>query len=140
VGAGAILNAASNAINSPVAPGSLISIYGAKMTQGTAQSRPCAATMLANSSVSSPDGSGTHLREESQINAQMPYETAVNTAQQALVLRGNNYSAPMPFTVAAAAPGFFTNGTSQGLVFVADPSGAQTLAIPSHPAKVGDLW
>jgi len=54
------------------------------------------------------------------------------------VLRGNNFSAPMAFTVAAAAPGIFTNGTPQGLVFVADPSGRQTLADAANPAKAGD--
>jgi uncharacterized protein (TIGR03437 family) len=80
---------------------------------------------------------GLTFASEGQINAQLPYETAVNTTQQALVLRGNNFSAPMPFTVAAAAPGIFLQSGAQGHIYVANASG-QTLANSANPAKAGD--
>ncbi|HEV8145301.1 MAG TPA: hypothetical protein VGP79_02920 [Bryobacteraceae bacterium] len=139
VGTGAILNAASNALDSPVAPGSLISIYGAKMTQGTEQfsTVPLPTTLATSSVLIAGSQAGLTFASEGQINAQLPYETAVNTTQQALVLRGNNFSAPMPFTVAAAAPGIFLQSGAQGHIYVANASG-QTLANSANPAKAGD--
>ncbi len=137
-----VVNGASFARDSPVAPGSFVTIFGVKLAQGTEQfsTTPLPGT-LANSSVFIAGlQTGLTFAREDQINLQLPYETAVNTTQQALVLRGNNYSAPISFTVAAAAPGIFVlGGTSQGLVFIADSSGGQTLADAANPAKAGDV-
>lgn len=129
IAAGGIVNGASFAGNAPVAPGSYVSIFGSKLKSGQSGSGVLVAGVEAF----------TTFVGDNQINVQIPYETAVNTTQQALVLRGNSYSAPQAFTVAAAAPGVFTvPANSQGLAFIADSSGRQTLADASNPTKAGD--
>jgi uncharacterized protein (TIGR03437 family) len=143
VSAGGIANAASYAAN-VVAPGSLVSVFGTRLTQGTEQftSTPLPTTLATSSVLVAGLQAGLTAATDSQINLQIPYETAVNTSQQVLVTRGNSYSAPQAFTVAAAAPGVFTqnqSGSGQGLIFVGDASGRQTLADASTPAKTGDV-
>jgi adhesin/invasin len=140
---GAVLNGASFALNGPVAPGSYVSVFGAKLAVGQGQLTgfPLPQTLAGSSIVVGGNGAPLAFAREDQVNAQIPYETAVNTSAQVLVTRGSSFSAPQAITVAPAAPGVFTatgNGTGQGLIFVADSSGAQTLADATHPAKAGD--
>ncbi len=75
---------------------------------------------------------------DGQVNAVVPYETTVNTAQQVILTRGSSTSVPQPLTVADAAPGIFTkdsSGKGQGVIF--GPS--SNLADSAHPVKAGDI-
>jgi uncharacterized protein (TIGR03437 family) len=142
LGVGGIVNAASYAGSAPVAPGSLISLFGTKMGVTASAGTVPLPTSLGGSSIAIA-GQLVPLTfmSDGQVNAMVPYGVSVNTNMQAIVTRGASYSAPQSVTVADAAPGVFTkdgSGQGQGLVFVADASGSQTLADASHPAKAGD--
>ncbi len=141
VSQGGVVNGASFAANAPIAPGSLFSVFGSGLANGPAPASAAPLpTILGGSSlliggVQAP----LTFAAGGQINAVVPYETAVNTTQQVIVASGSSYSTPQPVTVAAAAPGVFVQGaTSQGLVFKVDASGAQTLADASNPVHAGD--
>jgi uncharacterized protein (TIGR03437 family) len=139
VPAGAVVNGASFAGQAPVAPGSLISIFGSKLAgPGAAATLPLPNT-LGGSTVALA-GSATPLlfSSDGQVNAVVPYETTVNTTQQLILTRGSSTSVPQTLTIAAAAPGIFTadsSGKGQGIIF--GPS--SNLADPAHPVKAGDV-
>ncbi|OFV96445.1 MAG: hypothetical protein A3H28_01925 [Acidobacteria bacterium RIFCSPLOWO2_02_FULL_61_28] len=142
VGQGAIVNAASFAPQAPVAPGSLVSIFGSKLSEGQgAAARLPLETQLAGTRVSIGGQPMPLLYAgDGQINAVVPYGLAVNTRYQVVVQRGSSYSVPEPITVAAAQPAVFTkdqSGKGQGLVFVSTPAGL-VLAEAASPARAGD--
>jgi uncharacterized protein (TIGR03437 family) len=102
VSAGGIVNAAS--FTAPIAPGSLISIFGSNLEGGMVEVNGVAAPLI----VVTPG----------QINAQLPYETAPGTAS-VVVTTPTGRSAPTNATVAPATVGVFTfPGTDRA---VADP-------------------
>jgi uncharacterized protein (TIGR03437 family) len=141
VGTGAIVNAASFAAQSPVAPGSLISIFGSKLAvgQASASSLPLPTNLAGTSVLFAGISSPLTFAGDGQINAMVPFETAVNTTQQVIVNRGISPSTPQPVTVAAAAPGVFTrdgSGGGQGIIVNAV---TYVLADPTHPVKAGDV-
>ena len=141
VSAGGVVNGASFAASAPVAPGSLISIFGSKLANGPApaSSTPLPTNLGGSSILVGGIQAPLSFASDGQVNAIVPYETSVNTTQQLIVASGTTYSSPQPVTVAAAAPGvFMQGGTSQGLVFRIDASGAQALADGSNPLQAGD--
>jgi uncharacterized protein (TIGR03437 family) len=137
--AGAVVNGASFAGQAPVAPGSLISIFGNKLAgPGAADRLPLPTTLGGSTAVLAGIAMPLLFTSDGQINAVVPYETAVNTTQQVILIRGSSTSVPQTLTVAAAAPGIFTadsSGKGQGIIF--GPSGS--LADPAHPVKAGDV-
>ena len=92
----AVVNAASFEAGA-VAPGSLVAIFG---------QFPAAATVQVNGIPAPVLYSGT-----TQINAQIPYETAPGTATLTVAS-----AEPVPFMVQATAPGLFTIGGNQAAV------------------------
>ncbi|HYL35742.1 MAG TPA: hypothetical protein VEV17_07515 [Bryobacteraceae bacterium] len=141
--AGRIVNAASYAFQGPVAPGSLITIFGSKLAQGDASADTIPLPINLAGSTVVLAGIATPLQHASdgQLTAIVPYDVAVNTDQQVIVTRGDSLSAPQPLTIAPAAPGIFTqdgSGQGQGLIMGVDASGAKSLADPAHPVMSGD--
>jgi uncharacterized protein (TIGR03437 family) len=66
---------------------------------------------------------------DNQINAQLPYDVAVNTDLQLTVRRGGALSVPVSVTVAMAQPAIFTvDQTSTGQGAVDPPVLARTAA------------
>lgn len=90
VAAGAVVSAASFAPQVPVAPGSIVSIFGTKLSEGSGSSEMLPlATQLAGTSVTIVDRPLPLLFvSESQINAMIPYDIPVNTRHQLVVKRG----------------------------------------------------
>jgi trimeric autotransporter adhesin len=92
-----------------IAPGTLIAIFGSNLATTTAQfSTTPLPTSLGNTSVSI-NGTNVPLLYVSptQVNAQVPYETKVGTAQ--LIVQSNGLPSPaVNFQVAATGPGVFT--------------------------------
>ena len=92
-----------------IAPGALIAIFGSNLAAATAQfSTTPLPTSLGNTSVSI-NGTNVPLLYVSptQVNAQVPYETKVGTAQ--LIVQSNGVPSPaVNFQVAATGPGVFT--------------------------------
>jgi uncharacterized protein (TIGR03437 family) len=138
--AGGVVPAASFISGAPITPGSLVTIYGANLADGTAaapslplpQQLSGTQAMLGNISVPLLYASA------GQINVQIPFETPVNTQYQLTVTRDGNISVPQSLVVAAAQPGVFTTnqaGTGQGVILKAD---GVTVAQPATPAQVGE--
>ncbi|MCH8268921.1 MAG: hypothetical protein IH846_15530, partial [Acidobacteria bacterium] len=143
VGAGAVVSAASFAQQVPASPGSLISIFGVKMAEGTgaADALPLATQLAGTTVVLGGQSLPLLFASEGQINAMVPYDIATNTEHQLVVQRGNRFTVPEPVTVAPAQPAVFTlnqSGQGQGLVFVATATTA-VLADASNPARANDV-
>ena len=146
---GGIVNGASFAGGQPVAPGSLVAIFGSNLgsTLSIADTVPLA-TSMQNVSVTF---NGTPARMYSivpndHLNVQVPWSVQAGSAQ--VVVKNNNASsAPATVQVASSAPGIFSyaDGAANVLRAIAYnnsdgtfawPTGA--VAVPSRPAKIGD--
>jgi len=142
-GIDSVVNAASLAPDQPVAPGSLVAIFGAGIG-------PPVATALVSSQW--PDSMGgvsvtfngiaapLSFASATQINAQVPWEVSGNAT---VVVTANDFST-LAVLVATApiAPGVFATPSGQALAFNSDGSiaGARgtIVGLPSHPAVAGD--
>ncbi len=147
---GGVVNAASFVAAQPVAPGSIVAIFGTQLASQLAQADTVPlATSLAGVSVTF-NGIPAPLQFVStgQINAQIPLE--VNPSGNATVVINNNgnLSAPATVPVAQLAPGVFQFNNHAIAVNVADPNSQRyaTISAPSgsiqglttFPAQVGD--
>jgi uncharacterized protein (TIGR03437 family) len=133
-----VVNAASFAAGAPIAPGSLISIFGLHLSDGTNATAPPLPINLGNTIV---ELSGVALPltfvSDGQINAIVPYGLPISTRLELVVQHGNALTVPQFISVAPAQPAVFTadgSGSGQGDIF--DVTGA--LVDGSHPAKAGD--
>jgi len=131
----AVVNAASFQPG-PVAPGSLISIFGANLAQGTAFSQPGALSTTLGSVTLLINGVPTPLQfvSANQINAQVPFEVSTGPATAELRLPGMPPAA-IQFRVASAAPGIFSVGSNRAAIQNADG----TLNAPDNPAPAGSV-
>jgi uncharacterized protein (TIGR03437 family) len=130
-----VVNAASLEAG-PVAPGSIISIFGRNLAQNTTTSS-CAGFCSTLADVTLfINGIPAPLQfvSQDQINAQVPFEV---TAGPATAERRMPFGAPVAiqFPVGPAAPGIFANGPNQGAVQNADGS----LNTPDYPAAPGSV-
>jgi uncharacterized protein (TIGR03437 family) len=138
--ASALLNAGSFAVDSPVAPGSLVSLFGSHLadSSATASGLPLG-TSLANTQVRLGDALlPLAYASDGQINAQVPFDVAVNAELALSVTRGTSISVPQQIVTATAAPGAFTqdqSGTGPGLIV---DGATNVLNDANHPARVGD--
>jgi uncharacterized protein (TIGR03437 family) len=152
VSSGGILNGASFDTTMPVAPGSLISIFGNGLAAGTAtaDSIPLS-TSLGNVSVSiggvaTPMYYVTHTASFDQINAQLPWNLTAGATQVVVTNNNGVASPPQSFQVSQFAPGIFTvNGAGSGQAIAvnypdysfAAPAGSIPGAA-TRPAVIGD--
>lgn len=126
VNAGGVVNAGSN--QTPVAPGSVITIYGTKLAGASAGALSVplplslgGTTVVVNGTLLAP----LFYVSPGQVNAQLPFETPPGTATVSV-----NGSAPVSFPVAATAPGIFVYGSNRAVVINPDLS----VNSPEHPA------
>jgi uncharacterized protein (TIGR03437 family) len=153
VSAGGIVNAASFAAGQPVAPGSIVAIFGQQLAAQLAQADTVPwSNSLGNVSVSF-NGVTAPLQFVSpgQINAQVPWEAFPTGAASASVVVTNNGSASAPESVVVnpIVPGIFQFSGHAIAVNVTDPTSARygTLAAPSgsiaglttFPAQANDF-
>jgi uncharacterized protein (TIGR03437 family) len=139
VGATAVENGAGSTPVNAVAPGSIVSIFGANLTAGTAvasssplpQSLGGVSVMLGNSLLP------LFFVSPGQLNLQIPNGLPPGAASLTVIGAGvPNVSTSL--TIAQDAPGLFAqaiNGQSFALAFHADG----TLVTPSAPAIIGEL-
>jgi len=137
----AAVNSASFVQNTPLAPGSFISLGGTNLSNGSAGAAVIPlGTTLAGASVFMAnymlpmDFASTGL-----INAVSPEEINVNTSHQIVVMRGNTLSVPIPVDIGPADPGIFicatTGDSTLGcIVNVAN----YALAQPAAPVSAGN--
>jgi uncharacterized protein (TIGR03437 family) len=136
----AVTHAASQGVGLPIAPGELITIYGANLA-----SSPSISSTLPLPTQS--EGLQVLLgltplpilyTSSGQMNVQVPYSVPVNTQYQLSVVDGGALSVPQTLTVAQAVPGIFTvnqQGTGQGVIVKSDQV---TVAQPGTPASIGE--
>lgn len=138
----AVVNAASQE-QGAVAPGQLVSIYGANLGAETGQYPPLDAggtipTEFDGVSVAF-DGEPAPLLyvRGDQINAQVPYEIAGAAATQVVVTRRGISSESFDVAVTASAPEIFghNDGSNRGVVFNQDGS----LNSAEQPAARGEI-
>jgi len=144
VSTGGVVSAASLAANTPVAPGSYISIFGANFaaTPATAQSLPLSTNLGGVQVTLGGELLPLQYAGPNQINAFVPYDAPVNATAQLVVQQNNTaYSLPETVLLTATQPAVFTqnaSGTGAGAIQVIDSAGAQFLNTPSAPATAGD--
>ncbi|HXM45010.1 MAG TPA: IPT/TIG domain-containing protein [Bryobacteraceae bacterium] len=143
---GGVVDAAS--FKGPVAPGSLVSIFGSNLASGNASAGVIPLPFTLGGVSVSFNGIAAPLLYVSprQINAQLPWEISATGAVSVVVSNGTAASPPQDVEVAAFSPGLFTIG---GYAVAVNPDGslaAPAGAVPgiaSHPAVPGDslvLW
>ncbi|MBI2686161.1 MAG: hypothetical protein HYX27_07585 [Acidobacteria bacterium] len=132
--AGGVVHAASFASQVPIAPGSLITLYGTRLADATGQApRVPLPTSLNGTEVRLGDRPLPLLyTSDGQLNAQVPYDVPVDTQHQISVKRGDTIAVPETLTVATAQPGIFTQsqtGSGQGAIVKQDG------VTPAEPGK-----
>ena len=131
-----VVNAAS--YQAAVAPGSMVSIFGTGLANGTesATGSPIATTL--QNVVISFNGTPAPLYYVSpkQINAQVPYGLAAGAATMQVTISGSTVST-QEVTISAAAPGIFTtNQTGAGSGSILSSNNYQVVS-QSAPTHVG---
>jgi uncharacterized protein (TIGR03437 family) len=140
VSSGGIVNAASYARREPLAPGMLISIFGSKLatTPVIAQSAPLDTTLGVTTVTLGGRALPLSYAADGQINAMIPYNVPLDTAQGLLIRRGTSLSVPEQVTISSAQPGVFTrdaSGKGNGVVYDA----FFRFIDAANPAKPGDV-
>jgi uncharacterized protein (TIGR03437 family) len=137
--AGGVLSAASYSPSAPLAPGTMVSIFGSNLANGTSSASALPLSTQLSGTLVTIGGEAAPLlyASQGQVNAIIPYGLPVNTNTQVIVQQGNAYTSPEPITLSAASPAIFTksqNGTGQGIIIRPDGQYAQ----PGTPAQAGD--
>ncbi len=132
---GAVVNGAGFAAGAPVAPGSIISIFGVNLASATqnASAVPLSTTLVDARVTIGGVNAPLFFVSPLQINAQLPFEAALGNQSVIVSISGVSSNA-IPVTVAAAAPGIFTYGTN----FAAAQHANFQLIGPSSPAAAGE--
>jgi uncharacterized protein (TIGR03437 family) len=137
---GGVVHAASFAPNGALAPGSIISVFGANLASAAAgaSSLPLPKTLAGASLQVGGYEVPLFYSSGGQINAQLPYELTPNSRPQLIVKGADFVTVPETITVATARPGIFTttqDGKGQGVIMDA----ANRLVDSANPAKAGDV-
>jgi uncharacterized protein (TIGR03437 family) len=117
---GGTVNAATNGPKQPVAPGSLVSIYGSALAAGLALASSVPLSTSLNGTTVTINGIPAPLDfvSANQINAQVPYELVGTTGAVNVVVNGDNgQSVPDPVVLNPTAPGIFPVTTPAGDVY-----------------------
>ena len=122
---GGVLSTASFALNAPLAPGSLVAIFGSNLADGqaSASSLPLPAVLGSTSAViggrSIPLFFAGNPGAFSQVNGMLPYGVSPNTTYQLSVRKGVRRSNFEEVVIAPTQPSTFTltqTGSGQGVV------------------------
>jgi uncharacterized protein (TIGR03437 family) len=139
VTAGGVEQAASAAAGVPIAPGSLISIYGANLadSSGSAGEVPYPVQLNGAQVLLGSEALPLLYTSAGQVNVQVPFDVPVNAQFQITVQRDSVLSVPESLVIAAAQPGIFTTnkmGTGQGAIV----NLSNVLVDSNAPASPGD--
>ena len=126
------------------APGSLVSIFGGKLSGGTgsATQLPLSTLLLATKVQVAGRELPLVFTSDGQVNAVLPYDLPVDATLQLVVKNANAISPGQEFTVGVTRPAVFTldnSGKGQGHIYKVDLAGNQTLAGAASPVKAGDV-
>lgn len=140
VNSGGVVSSATFTGRLPVAPGSLISIFGSRLADSTAAaSRLPLETTLANTSATLGGRSLPLLySSDGQVNAIVPYSTATDLPQQLLIRRGNSLAVPEPVTVVPAQPDVFVVPLGSELAPAVTNATFGLVNLPDNAIRPGD--
>jgi uncharacterized protein (TIGR03437 family) len=138
ISSGGIVSIASYAY-APVAPGSLVGIFGSNLSDTEQTLGLPFGTEFADTQVLI---GGRELPLQfvghSQINGVIPFDIAVNTPQQVIVRKGNAFSVPENVTLIAAHPSVFLIGPTAGAVLGVHPDGTIFVVSKDTPLAAHD--
>jgi uncharacterized protein (TIGR03437 family) len=137
---GGIVHAASFAPASPLAPGSIVSVFGRNLATGSSgvSTLPLPTSLAGATLTIAGIDVPLFYSSADQINAQLPFELAPNSRHQAVVKTADAITVPETITVASARPGIFTttqDGKGQGVIM----DTANRLVDAGNPAAAGDV-
>ena len=144
VDTGGILSAASYELEAPLAPGAFASVFGSRLSDATsvATTLPLDTTRAGTEVIVAGYSLPIHFTSQGQVNVILPYQLAMNTSHQLIVMRGNTLSVPRTITVAPARPALFatnSQGFGQGHIYVSGAGGVLSLANAQNPATAGNV-
>jgi uncharacterized protein (TIGR03437 family) len=124
-----------------VAPGGLVSIYGEQLADNAGNTTVVPFPTALNGTEVLLGGKPLRLRfvSSGQINAQVPFELAINTEQQLLVRRGDTLSVPQDVVVAATQPAIYTQDSSGKGPAVIVNGITNAVITRQNPARIGDV-
>ncbi len=125
---------------SPPAVGLLVSIFGSGLADGALgdSGAPLPEVLGTTSVVLSGRTLPLLFVSASQVNVAIPYDVALNSAQQLVVVRNNTVSVPVTLAILNSGPAILSvagSGSGQGLIFNATTG---VLADLNAPAAAGD--
>jgi uncharacterized protein (TIGR03437 family) len=136
-----IINATNSSPGAPLVPGSLISIYGLKLSDstGAAPRLPLEGDLQGVEVVMAGKKLPLQYTSSGQINAIIPYDIPANVPHSAVVLRGNRQSSVVQVQIADTLPAVFTtdnNPKGQGAIL---NNADGRVFDASNPAHAGDF-
>jgi uncharacterized protein (TIGR03437 family) len=131
------------AAHTPLAPGGIISIFGDRLAESTAQSSSFPLPSLLEDTQVFMAGikSPLYYVSQTQINAIVPHKIGVNVPQQLLVQRGLTYSLPLRVDLAPTQPEIINSGPPQfaGVIYAYPASGGSPYIVSvDAPTHAGD--
>jgi hypothetical protein len=141
VAPGGVLHAASYQLQGPLAPDSLISIFGSLLAQGavSAPALPLISTLGGTTVTIAGRSLPLLYTGPDQVNAMIPYDLPINAAHQAIVQRGTAISIPQPIGVLSSQAGVFTKdltGKGAGIAVRVTADGTQSVVSTDDPTHV----
>lgn len=140
ISSGGLVNAASFEQAPQISPGSLISLFGESLAEGsTAATTAPLPDTLSGSTVKLGDRTlKLFFAGGNQINAQIPFDIEPNLQHRIEIRRGNAASVPEQVTVAPTQPGIFAvNQAGSGQAVIVDAL-TFVVADTQSPARAGD--
>jgi uncharacterized protein (TIGR03437 family) len=140
---GGVVSGAAFVPNTPIAPGAIVSLFGARLADatGNAGSLPLPSLLAGTSLLAGGIPMPILFSSDGQVNAVVPYGLTPNTSHQILVQRDQTLSVPVSVDVGPAQPGVFfrtVEAPMQGIIFAVRGQ-ASFLAAPGSPATAGDV-
>jgi uncharacterized protein (TIGR03437 family) len=137
------VNGASFAPNLPLAPGSLITLFGQNLADGTASASavPLGTLLAGATAVMAGNPLPLVFSSSGQINSAVSFGIVTNTSHQILVQRDNTLSVPIPVNVGSVEPAIFAypapgEPPNQGAIVNA---ATYAVADPGRPVAAGDI-
>ena len=125
----------------PPSPGALVSIFGVRLSQGTAgiTELPLPEALAGTSVFIGGIPAPLLFSSTGQVNALIPNELRPNTSHRVIIQRGTTLTEAVDISVAAAQPAVFRTNPAgrQGHIYRAI-NGAQILAEAATPAQAGE--
>ena len=140
--AGAVVHGTRQRGDVPIAPGPLVTLYGANLSERTTglNALPLPTEKEGTEVLLGGQPLFILFASPAQINAQLPFNLPSNAVLQIVVRRNAQISVPESFVVAPAQPGIFTKnqqGAGQGIVVRSDQV---TLAEPAPQRVAAKPW